>query len=309
MIDENKYVHTADLLRRASEINPVRCAVVYPCDQSSLEGVYEAASRGIIHPILIGPEQKIRDTASQYGFDITGYEIVEAATPVQAAAKAVSMANEGHVQLVMKGSLHTDELMREVVSREHGLRTRRRISHTFVMDVPGYPTPLLITDAAVNILPDLPTKVDIIQNAINLHIALGYGAPRVAVLSAVETVYPKIPSTLEAAALSKMVDRGQITGGIVDGPLAMDNAVSMEAAKIKKIDSPVAGKAQILVVPNIEAGNILFKGLAFLAHANVAGVILGAKVPVVLTSRADSAAARLASCAAAALYANHTMRK
>ena len=221
-----------------------------------------------------------------------------------AAAKAVELVRAGKAELLMKGSLHTDELMAEVVAKETGLRTGRRISHVFIMDVPTYSFPLFITDAAINILPDLPTKADIVQNAIDLHLGLGLGEPRVAILSAVETINPKIPSTLEAAALCKMADRGQIKGGILDGPLALDNAISPEAARIKGIASPVAGHAQILVVPDLEAGNMLAKNLSFMANADAAGIVLGARVPIILTSRADNVRTRMASCAVAALYAH-----
>ncbi|QNT77452.1 bifunctional enoyl-CoA hydratase/phosphate acetyltransferase [Entomobacter blattae] len=301
----SQYKHSQNFINQAAAKQPISCAVAYPCDQSSLEGAVEAAKLGMIKPILVGPEQEIKAVAQQHGYDISQLEIIDMPNSVAAASQAVALVGEGKAHMLMKGSLHTDELMREVVSREGGLRTKRRISHVFVMDIPGFETPYFITDAAVNILPDLLTKVDIIQNAIDLHVALGLGKPHVAVLSAVETVYSKIPSTLEAAALSKMVERGQIVGGIVDGPLAMDNALSVEAARIKKVGGTVAGHAQILLAPNIEAGNMLFKALVFFAKASVAGVILGAKVPVVLTSRADSATSRLASCAVAALYGHH----
>jgi len=277
--------------------------VAHPCDEPSLRGALEAAEAGLIVPILVGPESKIRAVASACGLDLKGVEIVDAPHSVAAAAAAVALVREGKGDLLMKGSLHTDELMRAVTASATGLRTERRISHVFVMDVPGHADTLFITDAAVNIFPDLDVKRDIVQNAIDLWTGIGLGTPRVAILSAVETVTTKIPSTIEAAALCKMADRGQITGGLLDGPLAFDNAINPEAAKIKGIESPVAGKAQILVVPDLEAGNMLAKNLTFLAHADAAGIVLGARVPIILTSRADSVRTRLASCAVAALYA------
>lgn len=269
-----------------------------------MTGAVEAAEASIIVPTLVGPEAKIRAIAEQFRLDISNFEIAPAPDSRAAAAKSVQLIREGKAELLMKGSLHTDELLHEVASREAGLRTGRRISHVFVMDVPSYAETLFITDAAVNIAPDLDAKQDIVQNAIDLHVGLGLGAPRVAILSAVETVTSKIPTTLEAAALCKMADRGQITGGVLDGPLALDNAISLEAARIKGIESAVAGRAQILLVPDLEAGNMLAKNLTFLANADAAGVVLGARVPVILTSRADSVRARMASCAVAALYAH-----
>jgi phosphate acetyltransferase len=255
--------------------------------------------------VLVGPEQKIRDTASKCGFDISGMEIVDAPHSEAAAAKGVELIHAAKGEMLMKGSLHTDELMRSVTAKVGGLRTDRRISHVFVMDVPAYAETLFVTDAAINIFPDLDAKRDIIQNAIDLYTQAGFGkSPRVAILSAVETITTKIPSTIEAAALCKMADRGQITGGLLDGPLAFDNAIDMEAARIKGIKSEVAGRAQILLVPDLEAGNMLAKNLAYFAKADSAGIVLGARVPVVLTSRADSARARMASCAVAALYAH-----
>ncbi len=297
--------HYEALIARNQEIPPVACAVAHPCDESSLRGAVDAALEGIIVPILVGPAAKIRSIAEEQGLDIGGYEIVDVPHSHAAAAKAVELVRSGKAQLLMKGSLHTDELMGEVVAKETGLRTARRISHVFLMDVPTYPFPLFITDAAINIVPDLTTKVDIVQNAIDLHIGLGLGEPRVAILAAVETVSPKMPSTLDAAALCKMADRGQIKGGVLDGPLALDNAISLEAARIKGIVSPVAGQAQILVVPDLEAGNMLAKNLSFLADADAAGIVLGAKVPIILTSRADNVRTRMASCAVAALYAHN----
>jgi phosphotransacetylase len=287
--------------------NPaIATAVAHPCDESSLRGAVEAAEAGIIVPILAGPAGKIRATAEKAGLNIAPYEIVDAPHSHGAAEEAVYLVRTGRAELLMKGSLHTDELMSEVMKRDTGLRTGRRVSHAFIMDVPTYPKPLVITDAAINILPTLEDKVDIIQNAIDLARALGIDNPRVAILSAVETVNPKIPSTIEAAALCKMADRGQITGGVLDGPLALDNAISEEAARIKGIVSPVAGHADILVVPNLEAGNMLAKNLSFLANADAAGLVLGARVPIILTSRADSVMTRMASCAVAALYAHRS---
>ena len=297
------------LIAAARAIRPAATLVVHPCDESSLRGVAEAASIGLIAPILVGPAAKIKDAAAKHGIDISGLEIVDAPHSEAAAAKAVELIHEAKGEMLMKGSLHTDELMRSVTSKA-GLRTERRISHVFVMDVPSYAETILITDAAVNIFPDLDCKRDIIQNAIDLFTQAGFGAlPRVAILSAVETVTPKIPSTIEAAALCKMADRGQIIGGLLDGPLAFDNAVDPEAARIKGIKSEVAGRAQILVVPDLEAGNMLAKNLAYFANADSAGIVLGARVPIVLTSRADSLRARLASCAVAALYADARRRR
>jgi phosphotransacetylase len=271
----------------------------------SLGGALQTAREKLIVPVLVGPPEQIHAIARAENLDLGGIEIVEAPHAVAAAEKAVELARTGKVQMIMKGALHTDELMRVVVSREGGLRTARRITHVFAMDVPTYDKTLFITDAAINIQPDLTTKVDIVQNAIDLVHILGIQLPRVAILSAVETVNPAIPSTLEAAALCKMADRGQISGAILDGPLAFDNAISAEAARIKKISSPVSGVVDILVVPDLESGNMLFKQLCYLANAIAAGVVLGARVPVVVTSRADGEAARLASCALGMLVANH----
>ena len=293
------------LIAAAKAIPAVSTVVVHPCDESSLRGAVEAAEAGIIKPILVGPAAKIRGTAAKYGLNIGGFEIVDAPHSEAAAAKAVELIHAARGEMLMKGSLHTDELMRSVTAKATGLRTERRISHVFVMDVPAYADTLFVTDAAINIFPDLEGKRDIIQNAIDLYTQAGFGtSPRVAILSAVETVTGKIPSTIEAAALCKMADRGQITGGLLDGPLAFDNAIDVEAARIKGITSEVAGRAQILVVPDLEAGNMLAKNLAYFAKADGAGIVLGARVPVVLTSRADSARARMASCAVAALYAH-----
>jgi phosphate acetyltransferase len=293
------------LIAAAKAVPPVPTIVVHPCDETSLRGAVDSAQAGIIRPILVGPERKIRDTASKHGLDLSGFEIVNAAHSEEAAAKGVELIHAAKGEMLMKGSLHTDELMRAVTAKVGGLRTDRRISHVFVMDVPAYAETLFVTDAAINIFPDLDAKRDIIQNAIDLYTQAGFGkSPRVAILSAVETVTSKIPSTIEAAALCKMADRGQITGGLLDGPLAFDNAIDVEAARIKGIKSEVAGRAQILLVPDLESGNMLAKNLAYFAKADGAGIVLGARVPVVLTSRADTARARLASCAVAALYAH-----
>lgn len=296
------------LLARARKASPAVTLVVHPCDESSLRGALETAEEGIIVPILVGPADRIAAVAREHRLDISRLEIVDAAHSEAAAAKAVELVHEGKGELLMKGSLHTDELMRAVTSSGTGLRTARRISHVFVVDVPSRPEALFITDAAINIFPDLDAKRDIIQNAIDLFTMAGLGTPRVAILSAVETVTTKIPSTIEAAALCKMADRGQITGGLLDGPLAFDNAIDVEAAKIKGIKSQVAGRAQILVVPDLEAGNMLAKNLIFLTKADSAGLVLGARVPIILTSRADSVRSRMASCAAAVLYADARRR-
>ena len=282
---------------------PTPTAVVHPCDQSSLQGAVDAARMGLIAPILVGPRARIEEVARQNKIDISGLPIVDAPFSHASAEKAVDLVREGKAEALMKGSLHTDELMGAVVRRDSGLRTARRVSHCFVMDVPSYPEPLIVTDAAVNIAPTLEEKVDIIQNAIDLAHALHFPEVRVAILSAMETVNPKVPSTIEAGALCKMADRGQITGAILDGPLALDNAISLESVKIKKIESPVAGRANVLVVPDLEAGNMLAKSLSFLAGADAAGIVLGARVPIILTSRADSLLTRLASCAVAVLVA------
>jgi len=297
------------LIGRAKESHPAVTMVVHPCDESSLRGAIEAAQLGIIEPVLVGPAAKITAVAREHRIDIGKYKIVDAPHSDAAAAKAVELIKAGQGELLMKGSLHTDELMRAVTSSSAGLRTERRISHVFVMDVPTYEETLFITDAAINIFPDLDAKRDIVQNAIDLFTQVGLGTPRVAILSAVETVTSKIPSTIEAAALCKMADRGQITGGVLDGPLAFDNAIDPEAARIKGIKSPVAGRAQILVVPDLEAGNMLAKNLTFLAKADAAGLVLGARVPIILTSRADSVRSRMASCAAAVLYAHARRQK
>src|SRR5689334_20062049 len=292
------------LISLAKQVPPATTVVVHPCDESSLRGPCEAAELGIIKPILVGPAAKIAAVAKQYGIEIARYELVDVPHSDAAAARGVELIHEGKGELLMKGSLHTDELMRAVTSGTTGLRTARRISHVFIMDVPTHTDTLFITDAAINIFPDLDAKRDIVQNAIDLFTQIGLGTPRVGILSAVETVTPKIPSTIDAAALCKMADRGQITGGILDGPLAFDNAVSPQAAEIKGIKSAVAGHAQILVVPDLEAGNMLAKNLTFLSNADAAGIVLGARVPIVLTSRADSVRSRMASCGVAVLYAH-----
>ena len=291
------------MLKRCEELPPVPTAVVHPCDESSLKGAVEAAEAGLIDPVLIGPEAKIRALGMGFGLNLAGYRIIDVPHSNAAAETGVRLARSGEVEAVMKGSLHTDELMAEVVRKDTGLRTGRRLSHVFVMNVPTYPRTLLITDAAINIYPTLEDKVSIVQNAIDLAKVLGVDKPRVAILSAVETVNPKIASTLEAAALCKMADRGQIKGGVLDGPLAFDNAISEEAARTKGIVSDVAGRADILLVPDLEAGNMLAKQLSFLANADAAGIVLGARVPIILTSRADNIRTRLASCAVAVLMA------
>ncbi|MBP2313234.1 phosphate acetyltransferase [Azospirillum soli] len=291
------------LLKKCEALPPVPTAVVHPCDESSLKGAVEAAEAGLIDPVLVGPESKIKSLADTYGLDISRYRIVDVAHSHASAETGVKLARVGECEAVMKGSLHTDELMAEVVRKETGLRTGRRLSHVFVMNVPTYPRTLLITDAAINIYPTLEDKVDIVQNAIDLAKVLGVETPKVAILSAVETVNPKIASTLEAAALCKMADRGQIKGGVLDGPLAFDNAISLEAARTKGIVSEVAGQADILLVPDLEAGNMLAKQLSFLANSDAAGIVLGARVPIILTSRADNVRTRLASCAVGALAA------
>jgi len=289
-------------------------AVCHPCSKEALEGAIDAAKTNLIDPILVGPEAKIRALAESLNLDISPYRLVDALHSHDAAAKAVALCRSGDAEALMKGSLHTDELMSAVVPSATGLRTERRISHVFAMDVPTYPRPLFITDAAINIYPTLEDKVDILKNAIQLAHALNIPQPKVAILSAVETVNPKIPATIEAAALCKMADRGQIEGAVIDGPLAFDNAISKEAALIKGIHSPVSGEADILLVPDLEAGNMLAKQLTYLGRADSAGIVLGARVPIILTSRSDSAEARLASCAVAVAFArrlreNQQMRR
>jgi phosphate acetyltransferase len=282
----------------------MRTAVVCPHDRIALSSAVAASSAGLIVPVLVGDESTIAAVASIEGLDISGYEILGTAGTRKASALSVEMARTGKVAAIMKGSLRSDELLHAVVLPQSGLHTERRISHAYVLELERYPDPIIITDAVVNIAATLGEKRDIVQNAIDLYTKVGLGTPRVAILSAVETVTSKIPSTIEAAALCKMADRGQITGGILDGPLAFDNAIDPEAARIKGIHSEVAGRAQILVVPDLEAGNMLAKNLIFLAKADAAGIVLGARVPVILTSRADSVMARMASCAVAVLYAN-----
>jgi phosphate acetyltransferase len=291
------------LIAAAQRQTKIKVAVAHPCDDVSLRGAVEAHKLGLIEPILVAPLARVRSAADEARLDLSGFELVESAHSHESAVKAVGLVTAGRVEALMKGSLHTDELMAAVVAREGGIRTERRISHCFIMDVPGHPEPLIITDAAVNIAPDLDAKVDIVQNAIDLAHAMGSPEVRVAILSAMETVTAKVPSTIEAAALCKMAERGQITGALLDGPLALDNAISPEAAAIKKIVSSVAGRANVLVVPDLEAGNMLAKSLSFLAGADAAGIVLGARVPIILTSRADSLLSRLASCAVAVMVA------
>jgi phosphate acetyltransferase len=300
---ERKHEKYQRLIDTCKTFPPTPTAVAHPCDESSLRGAVDAAKLGLIAPILVGPRARIEAIAKEHGIDIAGLPIVDTPHSQASAEKAVELVREGKAEALMKGSLHTDELMAAVVKRETGLRTARRVSHCFVMDVPSYAETLIVTDAAVNIAPTMEDKVDIIQNAIDLAHALRFPEVRVAILSAMETVNPKVPSTVEAGALCKMADRGQITGAILDGPLALDNAISLESVAIKKIDSPVAGRANVLVVPDLEAGNMLAKSLSFLAGADAAGIVLGAKVPIILTSRADSVMTRLASCAVAVLMA------
>lgn len=297
-----------ELLSAAKHPEPVAMAVVHPVDAVSLMGAWEASRQGLIRPVLVGPEPKIRAAAEAAGIDISEFALIDVPHSHAAAAEAVALTRAGKVGAIMKGALHTEELLHEVVKHDSGLRTERCISHVMAFDVPTYPRPLFITDAAINIYPTLGDKVDIVQNAIDLAHAVGNETPRVAILSAVETVNPKIASTLEAAALCKMAERGQIRGGLLDGPLAFDNAVSEAAASAKGIDSPVAGRADILVAPDLEAANMLMKQLTYLADATGAGVVVGARVPIVLTSRADDAITRLASCALALLVTEHQKR-
>ena len=294
-----------ELIKATASLAPVVTAVVHPCDALSLEGALEAGLKGMIVPILVGPRAKIEATAAEMNRDLSSIEIVDVPHSHAAAEQAVALARAGKVHMLMKGKLHTDELLRPVVNKESGLRTERRMSHVFALDVPNYLKPLLISDAAINIFPDLATKRDIVQNAIDLAHALGIDLPKVALLSAVETVTSKIPSTVDAAALCKMAGRGQITGGVLDGPLAFDNAVSKSAAETKGIQSDVAGDADILIAPDLEAGNMIAKQLMYLAGADAAGIVLGARIPIVLTSRADGLMSRLASAAMAQLYVHH----
>ena len=306
---DNKQERLQQMLLQVRGLEPIPTAVAHPCDKESLKGPVLAFHEGIIEPILVGPESRIRGVAEEFGIDLHGIRIVNAKHSHDAAAIAVSLVRTGDAEALMKGSLHTDELMAEVVARANGLRTARRISHVFLMNVPTYHRPLLITDAAINIAPTLEEKVDIVQNAIDLAHIIGIAEPKVAILSAVETVSPKIQSTLDAAALCKMADRGQIKGGILDGPLAFDNAVSIIAAKTKGIKSAVAGHAEILVVPDLESGNMVAKQLEYLANALTAGIVLGTRVPIVLTSRADTAETRIASCVIASLVAHANRAK
>ncbi len=298
-----KHEKYEQLLARAEAIEPVATAVAHPCDEASLHAALEAARLSLIVPLLVGPRARIESIAAAHKLSLEGIELVDSPHSHASAAEAVRLVREGRAQCLMKGSLHTDELMGAVVARDDGLRTERRVSHCFVMDVPTHAQALIVSDAAVNIAPTLEDKIDIVQNAIDLAHALGVAQVRVAILSAMETVNPKVPSTIEAAALCKMADRGQITGAVIDGPLALDSAISVESARIKRIESPVAGRANVLIVPDLEAGNMLAKSLSFLAAADAAGIVLGARVPIVLTSRADSLMTRLASCAVAALVA------
>jgi phosphate acetyltransferase len=300
---ERRHEKFEGLVERAQRYPPVPTAIAHPCDEVSLQSAVEAARLKLIVPILVGPASRIAEVAAQGKLDISPFEVVDAAHSHDSAAKAVGLVRAGRAEALMKGSLHTDELMGEVVSREAGLRTARRVSHCFIMDVPAYQSALIVTDAAVNIAPTLSDKIDIVQNGIDLAHALGVSDVRVAILSAMETVNPGVPSTVEAAALCKMAERGQITGALLDGPLALDNAISPQAAAIKKIVSPVAGRANMLVVPDLEAGNMLAKCMSFLSGADAAGIVLGARVPVILTSRADVLITRLASCAVAQLVA------
>ncbi len=292
------------LIAAARALPRLRVAVAHPCDEPALVAVLEAAELGIIEPILVGARAKVEAAAAALGADISPFRLCEAAYSHEAAVNAVALVRAGEAEALMKGSLHTDELMGAVVRRDGGLRTARRLSHCYVMDVPGHPTPLIVTDAAVNIAPSLEEKRDITQNAIDLAHALGVETVRVAILSAMETVNPKVISTLDAAALCKMADRGQISGALLDGPLALDNAINLDAAQIKQIRSPIAGQANVLVVPDLMAGNILAKSLTFLAGADAAGIVLGARVPIILTSRADVRLTRLASCAVASLVSS-----
>ena len=292
------------LLQRCRSLQPIPTAVAHPCEQTALAGAIEAGTHGLITPILVGPAAKIQEIARKHGIDLGGAQLVDVPHSHAAAAKAVELVRQGKAELLMKGSLHTDELLGAVVARETGLRTGRRLSHVFIMDVPTYHKVLIVTDGAINIAPTLEDKVDICQNAIDLALSLGVTSPKVAILAAVETVTSKMPPTIDAAALCKMAERGQITGGVLDGPLAFDNAISKEAARVKGIRSEVAGDPDILLAPDLEAGNMLAKQLTFLANADSAGLVLGARVPIILTSRADSVRSRIASCAVAMLAAH-----
>jgi len=306
---QSKHQKYDRLIARCKALPPTPCAVAHPCDESSLRGAVEAGQMGLLKPILVGPKARIEALAAQFDIDLSGCELVDAPHSTGSAETAVRLAREGRAEMLTKGSLHTDELMAAVVKRETGLRTARRVSHCFIMDVPAIDRVVIITDAAINIFPTLQDKVDIVQNAIDMARALGLEQPKVAILSAMETVNPQVPSTIEAAALCKMAERGQVTGALLDGPLALDNAIDLGAARIKKISSPVAGQADILVVPDLEAGNMLAKSLSFMADADAAGIVLGARVPIVLTSRADSVRSRLASTVVMALLADAQRQK
>ncbi len=296
--------HYQRLIKAVEDMPALATAVVHPCDEVSLAGALQAAEHNLIAPVLVGPPERIAAAAKALDTDISAFPLIASEHSHDSAAKAVALAREGKVGALMKGSLHTDEVLSAVLARDTGIRTERRLSHCFVMDVPGHAEPLIISDAAINIVPDLAAKADITQNAIDLAHALRFAEVRVAVLSAMEVVNPKVPSTLEAAALCKMADRGQIKGALIDGPLALDNAIDAEAARIKGIVSPVAGRANVLIVPDLDAGNMLAKSLTFLANANAAGIVMGARVPVILTSRADSVMVRQTSCAVAVLVAS-----
>jgi phosphate acetyltransferase len=298
---DRKHEKYERLIARCRALAPVSLAVAHPCDESALRGVVEAARLGLFVPILVGPRARIEATAERHGLDISGFRLLDTPHSHASAERAVELAREGEADMLMKGSRHTDELLASGVRSASGLRTERRISHAFIMDVPALDRAIIITDAGINIVPTLSDKVDITQNAIDLAWALGFKDPKVAILSAMEMVNPKVQSTVEAAALCKMAERKQITGGILDGPLALDNAINLAAARIKQIDSPVAGRADILVVPDLEAGNMLAKSLTYMADADAAGIVLGARVPIILTSRADSLTTRMASCAVATL--------
>jgi len=297
------------LLDRCKGLEPIPTAVAHPCEETALAGAIEAGQRGLIRPILVGPVTRIRALAARHGIDLGTVELVDAPHSHAAAERAVELVRAGRAELLMKGSLHSDELLGAVLARETGLRTSRRLSHVFIMDIPTYHKVLMVTDGGINIAPGLEDKADICQNAIDLAIALGVERPKVAVLAAVETVTSKMPATVDAAALCKMAERGQITGGLIDGPLAFDNAISAEAARMKGIVSPVAGDPDILLAPDLEAGNMLAKQLSFLARADSAGLVLGARVPIILTSRADNVRSRIASCAIAMLVAHDRRTK
>lgn len=299
----------AKMLEATAPLDPIATAVVHPCDLASLTGALAARDNGLITPILVGPSERIKAVAAEGNLSLDGLEIVPSKHSHDSAEKAVCLVREGRAQALMKGALHTDEVMQAAIDKTKGLRTERRMSHVFVLDVPSYPKPLLISDAAINIFPDLQCKADIVQNAIELAHSIGVDQPKVAILSALETVYPKIPSTVEAAALCKMADRGQITGGLLDGPLAFDNAISKRAAKAKGIVSDVAGDADILIAPDLEAGNMIAKQLMYLAGADSAGLVLGARVPIMLTSRADGTLSRLVSAALAQLLVHDRLGK